>query len=200
MPNANRPTGLSPVRGVYSQPYNGGANLYAIPAAATTAFYIGDPVITSAAGGTTAGVPYVALAAATGAIRGVIVGVGKDSNFYGNPGSLDTTFRPAAAQTTDWYALVVDDPLAMFEVQEIGTGTPLAVADINLNTNLVLGTGNGFVSGWQLDNGSEAVGATLQCKIIALANRLDNAVGQYAKWIVKINNHELNSGTGTVGI
>lgn len=200
MPNANRPTGLSPVRDLASGYYNGGGNVYAIPAAYATALYIGDPVVTIAAGGTPGGIPYIALAAATGAIRGVIVGIGREKPLYANPGNLDTIYRPAAAQTTDWYALVVDDPMAEFEVQEIGTGTPLAAADISLNTNLVVGTGNGFVSGWMLDNATEAVGATLQCKILGLAQRADNAIGQYAKWRVKINNHELGSGTGTAGI
>lgn len=200
MANANRPTGLSPIRNVFSQEYNGGGNIYAVPAAYATALYIGDPVISVAAGGNPGGVKYVALAAATGPILGVIVGIGRDAGTYSNPGNTDITYRPAAAQSTDWYCLVVDDPNAEFEVQEVGTGTPLTAADIGLNTNLVLGAGNGYVSGWMLDNATEAVGATLQCRILGLVQRLDNAVGQYAKWRVKINNHELNSGTGTVGL
>jgi len=189
MANANRPTGLSPV-GTIGGPYTGRSRLYSILAANTNAFAIGDPVVTDAGGGDTHGIPAVTLAAATGAIRGVVVGV-----FDTYPGikinNQSSLIRPAAAQTGVWYVLVCDDPDTVFEVQEIGTGTPLAVADIGLNTNLVVGTNNGFLSGWMLDNATEAVTAALQCRILGLVQRADNELGAYAKWLVKINNHEL---------
>jgi hypothetical protein len=35
-------------------------------------------------------------------------------------------------------------------------------------------------------------------KILGLARRQDNAYGPYAKWLVKINNHELSAGTAGV--
>ena len=194
MANANRPTGLSPVGSILGAPFNGRVSLYSIAAAYATALYIGDPVISSGTSDTS-GRAGIALAAATGPIRGVIVGIGKDPNFLANPGNLDINYRPAAAQSDVWYALVCDDPNTVFEVQEIGTGTPLTAAAVGLNTNLVLGTGNGFVSGWLLDNATELDTVTLQCRILGLAQRIDNAIGQYAKWLVKINNHELAAGT-----
>lgn len=198
MANADRPTGLSPVRHLTSGPYNGQANLYAIPAANTNGFAIGDPVISTGEGGSASGIPYVDLAAATGAIRGVIVGISDQP--YGmakidNPNSI---VRPAAAQTSDWYVLVVDDPNVLFEVQEVSGGTPLAATAIGLNANLVVGTNNGYISGWELSNSTEDTEADLQVKIMGLAQRRDNAIGEHAKWIVKINNHELAAGTGSV--
>lgn len=197
MANANRPSGLSPVGTISAGPYNGAARLYSILAADTNAFAIGDPVVTAAGGGDTRGIPAVTLAAATGAIRGVVVGV-----FDTYPGikinNLSSLVRPAAAQTGVWYVMVVDDPDTVFEVQEIGTGTPLAAADIGLNTNLVVGTNNGFVSGWLLDNATEADTSTLQCRILGLVRRVDVELGAYAKWLVKINNHELAGGTSGV--
>lgn len=197
MPNADRPTGLTPVKHISGAPYNGQANLYAILAADTNGFAIGDPVVTAAGGGDSKGNPAVTLAAATGALRGVIVGI--FDTYPGvkidNPNSI---VRPAAAQSKNWYCLVVDDPDVLFEVQEVSGGTPLAVADIGLNDNLVVGTNNGYVSGWELDNASELSTATLQVKIMGLAQRADNAVGEHAKWIVKINNHELAAGTAGV--
>ena len=119
---------------------------------------------------------------------------------FRSPGSLDTTYRPAAAQTKDWYALVVDDPNTIFQVQEVGTGTPLTAIAVGLNANLVLGAGNGFVSGWTLNNGDEDVTSTLQVRLLGLARTapLSNAFGQYAKWLVKINNHELAAGTAGI--
>jgi len=194
MPNENRPLGLAPVQYLNGAPWNGQARLYAIPAAAVTAFAIGDPVITGGSADAD-GVPTIALAAATGAIRGVIVGLADTKGGMAKVGNPNSTIRPAAAQTTDWYALVVDDPNVIFEVQEIGTGTPLTAAAVGLNSNLVVGTNNGFVSGWLLDNAVEDVTVTLQVRLLGLVQRVDNAFGQYAKWLVKINNHELAAGT-----
>lgn len=197
MANANRPSGLTPIKMLTGAPYNGAGNVYSIAAAYATALYIGDPVISSGTADSK-GIQGIALAAATGPIRGVIVGLGTTPNLLANPSNLDITYRPGAAQSQVWYALVVDDPNVIFEVQEVGTGTPLTAAEVGLNTNLVLGAGNGFVSGWTLDNASEGVAATLQCRILGLAQRQDNAFGQYAKYNVLINAHELR--VGQVGL
>ena len=197
MANANRPTGLSPVKHITGAPFNGQANLYCILAADTNGYAIGDPVVSAAGGADAGGIPAVTLGAATGALRGVIVGV-FDTKAIAKIGNPDSIVRPAAAQTKDWYVLVADSPDLVFEVQEVGTGTPLAAADVGLNTNFVVGTNNGFVSGWTLDNATELGTATLQAKILGLAQRADNVVGQYAKWLVKINNHELGNVTAGV--
>jgi hypothetical protein len=200
MANTNSPNGLIPVKHLNGSPYNGGGNVYSIAAAyAAAALYIGDPVISSGSADSN-GIAGITLAAATGAVRGVIVAIGQDPNFYANPNSLNTTYRPAAAQTTDWYALVVDDPDVIFQIQEVGTGTPLTATAVGLNTNMVVGAGNGFVSGWTLDNATEDTTSSLQCRILGLARTapIANAYGQYAKWLVKINNHELSAGTDGV--
>lgn len=199
MPNVNSPFGLRATRNAFSAPYSGGVNLYAILAADTNAFAIGDPVVSSASGASVEGIPAITLAAATGALRGVVVGL-----FDTKPGVTraddggNSTIRPAGAKTKDWYALVVDDPNTVFEVQEVGTGTPLTASEIGNNTNLVVGTNNGYISGWMMDNATEGVGATLQVRILGLVQRPDNTIGQYAKYYVKINNHELSAGTAGV--
>lgn len=198
MANANRPMGLSPVNMITGAPYNGQARLYCILAADTNAYAIGDPVRTAGAGAggaDSAGVPAVVIATATSAIRGVIVGIADTKGAFAKIGNPDSTIRPAAAQTTDWYVMVVDDPNVVFEVQEID-GTPLDATAVGKNANLSVGTNNGFVSGWQLDSATEDTEATLQVKLLGLAQRIDNAFGDYAKWLVKINNHELSAGTG----
>lgn len=199
MANENRPMGFAPVNMITGAPYNGQARLYTILAADTNAYAIGDPVRTAnagAGGADTSGVPAVTIATATSAIRGIIVGIADQKGAFAKVGNLDQTIRPSGAKTTDWYVMVVDDPNVLFEIQEVGTGTPLAADAVGKNANTVVGTNNGFVSGWLLDNASEDTEATLQVKIMGLAYRIDNAYGQYAKWIVKINNHELAAGTG----
>jgi hypothetical protein len=46
-----------------------------------------------------------------------------------------------------------------------------------------------------LDAADKADTATLQVKLLGLSRRIDNAFGEYAKWLVLINNHELRAGT-----
>lgn len=198
MANADRPSGLSPVKHITGAPYNGQANVYAIAAANTDAFAIGDPVVSTGLGGAADGTPYCDLAAATGVIRGVIVGISDQKYGMAKISNPDSLIRPGAAQTKDWYVLVVDDPSVLFEVQEVSGGTPLAATAVGLNANLVAGTNNGYVSGWELSNATEDTEEGLQVKIMGLAQRADNAIGAHAKWIVKINNHELAAGTGSV--
>lgn len=202
MANANRPSGFSPVQYLNGSPWNGQARIYSIAAAYATALYIGDPVKSSGTADAN-GVPGIVLGATTGALRGVIVGLGSAEGLIANPKNLDITYRPAAAQATDWYAMVVDDPQVLFEVQENANGTALAATEIGLNTISVSGTGSGFVSGWMLASATDATPAataTLQLKLMGLVRRQQNAFGAYAKHLVKINVHELGTGTGTLGL
>ena len=202
MANANRPSGFTPVQYLNGAPWSGQARLYSIAAAYDVALYIGDPVI-SAGSANADGIPTIALAAATGAIRGVIVGLGTKEGLMANPANLDITYRPAAATSKDWYALVVDDPNVLFEVQENSNGTALAAAQIGLNQVPILAAGNGFVSGWMLASATDATPATtatLPLRLMGLVRRPDNTFGAYAKHLVKINVHELGTGTGAAGV
>jgi hypothetical protein len=187
MANANRPTGLSPVS-IYGAPYAGQGNIYAVAANYGTAIAIGDPVA-SLGGASPDGYPLVGLAAAGTAIRGVVVGIGRSPTVLANWGNLDTTVRPASAGYVG-YLLVADDPNIVFEIQQADTVN----ADIGDNADLVAGANNGYVSGYTL---SSTVGtATAQCRILGLVNRPDNEFGDYAKVLVRINEHELSSATG----
>jgi len=202
MANANKPSGFTPVQYLNGAPWSGQARLYSIPAAYTVALYIGDPVISGGSADVN-GVPTVALAAATGAIRGVIVGLGSSEGMMGNRGNLDITYRPAAAQTPDWYAMVVDDPNVLFEIQEKANTVQLAAAQIGLNQVPILAAGNGFISGWLLASTTDATAATtatLPLRLMGLVRRHDNTFGAYAKHLVKINVHELGTGTGAAGV
>jgi hypothetical protein len=202
MANANRPSGFIPVQYLGGAEWNGQARLYSIAAAYATALYIGDPCISSGTSNAD-GVQGIVLGAATGALRGVIVGLGTKEGLIANPAGLDITYRPAAATTNDWYAMVVDDPNVLFEIQEHANGTALTAAEIGLNQISVAGTGNGFVSGWTLASTTDATAATtatLQLRLMGLVRRQGNAFGAYAKHLVKINVHELGSGTGAAGV
>ena len=201
MPNANRPSGFTPVRYLNGAPWNGQANLYSIAASYGTALAIGDPVISSGTADAN-GVPGIALAAATGAVRGVIVGLGKGEGLIANPSNLDTTKRPASDPAV-WYALVVDDPAVVFEIQEESNGTALAATEVGMNTVPLLAAAGTYQSGWQLRSATgatPATTATLQLRLLGLSRKPGNAFGAYAKWLVKFNVHELGTGTGAAGV
>jgi hypothetical protein len=196
MANANRPSGLSPIGHFTTANWNGRVTRYCIPSTDGNAFAIGDPVAL-AGSADAAGIPTITLATAgTGnVVLGAIVSMG--GFLYGGPSvdptNLNTIIIPAT-KAQAYYVEVTDDPSTLYEIQEIGTGTPLTAADVGTNANLVSGTNNGYVSGWMLNNSGNGTGSTIQLQILRAAQRLDNAIGQYCKWIVRINNHQFSAG------
>ena len=202
MANANRPSGFTPRAYLNGAPWNGQARIYSIAAAYATALYVGDPVKSSGTSDAN-GVQGIVLGSTIGGLRGVIVGLGTSETAVCNPGNVDISYRPGAAQSKDWYAMVVDDPQVLFEIQENSNTTQIAATEIGLNTISLSGTGNGYSSGWQLPSVTDAtpaVTATLQLKLMGLSRSLDNGFGAYAKHLVQINVHELAHGTGSLGV
>lgn len=194
MANANRPSGLSPVRYLNGAKWNGGGRVYSIPSTDGNAYAVGDPVVL-AGSADASGVATVILATAGGAnlVTGCIVGMGGITygSGYVDPNLPNTAIIPAS-KARGYYVLVEDDPMVIFEIQE--SGTAMAAADVSLNASLLSGTNNGFMSGWQIDNSTKATTAALQLKLLGLSVRVDNAFGLYAKWQVLINNHSFRTG------
>ena len=193
MANSNAPMGLQPVRYRNGAPWNGQARTYYVPATDSTALFIGDPVII-AGDGDTNGTPTVtrATAGSAGRITGVVVGFQPTAPF-------PAKYRAAS---TAMYVLVADDPTLLFEAQEDGVGGSLAATNIGQNIDLVSGSGNTAtgVSGFLLDSSTAATTATLQCRIIALQQRVDNAIGTTAKWLVAINLPTETGAAGSTGV
>jgi len=192
MANTDTPNGLRLVGSLGVGPMAGATQIAFIPATDATATFVGDPV--KVAGSADAdGVPTVAQAAATNAIYGVITEFLPD---------LDNKTRLHRAASTARYCKVCIDPNALYEIQEDSDGAALAATDVGNNASIVVGTGSTTTgaSAVELDSSTAATTAALELKIIRLANRPDNAIGTNAKWIVKINNHQLGSHTGTAGV
>jgi hypothetical protein len=198
MANANTPFGLSPSEYLSGSSWNGKVRRYYIPSADANAYAIGDPV-TLAGNADSNGVASVVLATPGSGMIGPIVGMGGPG--YGgmsaDPTNLNTTIIPAT-KTKAYYVLVADDPSIIFQVQEIGTGTQFTSAEVGLNCNLVAGTNSGYLSGWLLNNATEATTITLDVKLLGLAQIPGNAFGAYAKWNVLIANHLYRG--GAVGV
>ena len=199
MANVSRVNGLNPLKSYIGGSMTGQVNRYFIPSGNAVNAFVGDAVKadatgdTVAAGGLAQGVQSVVQAAAGDAIIGVIVG------FEVNPLNLNTPQYRVAS--TGRYVLVADDPSLVFEVQT-SNGT-LTAADVGLNASIAVAAGSTATgsSGVTLDAGTAAATATLALKIVGFSQRVDNEVGNAnAKVLVKINNHQFNSGTGTAGV
>jgi hypothetical protein len=187
MANVDTPFGLRPVRYLSGAPYNGAANVYTTASGDATAIFVGDPVILSGTAQTINGVTYADVdQAATGdVITGVVVAV--------LPETRDSLIYRAAS--TVRRLLVADDPGLVFEIQEVSGGTALTTAAIGLNANFVVGSGSTTTgqSGVELNNATEATTATLDVQIVGLVNKEDNAAGEHAKWLVRLNRHQYSN-------
>lgn len=184
MANADCARGFIPRSGLSGQPYNASVTQFSTASGDSTAIFIGDPVKLSGTSQTINGQVFADVdQAATGDIVvGVVVGVLQDTR-----DSL--TYR---AGSTVRILLVETNPQTVFEIQEVSGGTALAAADIGLNANFVVGSGSTVTgySGVELNNSGEATTNTFDCQIVGLVNRADNAVGEHAKWLVRLNNHQ----------
>lgn len=208
MPNLNKPFGLRPKKYLNGAPWNGQANLYFVHPSNTNVIFVGDLVIydtTNGGSGATTqfpGQPAIAkYVAGTARTRGVVVGFLPEPDFSQNA-DVSYARKYRLASTARW-ALVVDDPMVLFEVQEVNSGTPLTVAEIGLNveiTNSGATTGGNTSTGMSsmvIDNTNEATTATLPLRLVASVLAEDNDFGFAAqRWLVKLNTSELMTATG----
>jgi hypothetical protein len=185
MANPDTPRGLWPVCDAYGKPYNGAFREYSVAAGNGVAIFIGDPVTTAGVGTSQTidgKVMLDVVQAATGdVITGVVVGV--------KPVTRDSTAHRVASTQRILY--VCDDPNILFGIQEVSGGTALTANDAGLNADFVVGTGSSTTgySGVELNNVGEAGTNTLDLKIMGFINAPDNAIGEHAKWLVRINRH-----------
>ena len=195
----NAPWGLKPDRYANGSPYTGTVNQYPITSGYATSIFTNDPVATLSDG-------TIGIGVAGSPIRGVFMGV-KYTDTTGTQKFWPYWPASTTVQTgSPIYALVVDDPNIVVDVQETNgsgaAGTPLALADVNLNANFYVGAGNTTtgLSGTTVNNATHASTASLNLKILALTPNPTNAVGSFANWLCTINNHEFKGGTGTAGV
>lgn len=182
MANPSIPNGAVPVRSL-TGPYMGNTNVYSTAAGDGTLLGIGDFVKIA---GTSQLIGDVTYADVTRAATGdVIVGVVTSVV----PLTRDSTVYRAASTAT--LVNVCDDPTVLFEIQESAAGTSFTANDIGLNANFVVASASTTtgLSATTIDNSTEATTNTLDLKIVGLANKPNNAVGESAKWIVRINRH-----------
>ncbi len=192
MANTSRVNGFNPSKYLNGSPWNGQVTRYYVTAGDATAIYIGD-LVKIDGGSDGNGIRSVTQAAASQAVCGAVVACAV------NPANLNIDGLYRAASTAR-YVFVADDPNVLFEVQANGT---VPTADVGSNANIVVGSGSTVTgqSGMQLDYSTTGTTATLPLKIIELVQRPDNDISSTnAKFLVKLNNHQLQTGTGVVGV
>jgi hypothetical protein len=215
--NQNKPSGLTPVKYLNGADWTGQANLYFINSADTNAYYQGDLVSPLAGLDQWSGLPTITLTVSgtNTIVQGVAIGFGASptttSSQRGgpliNPANLVLDSVPAT-KTQNYFALVVDDPMVVFEIQETGAGTTPATSLSYTNATknayfLYAAPAAGVaVSGTTLDNGVSSghvpavtAASPYFLRMLGLSQKLDpqtalfNTFGLYAKWLVKLNNH-----------
>jgi hypothetical protein len=198
MANTSVVRGLIPKRCISGGSLDGKVGLYLIPSSDATATFIGDLVKLAGSADSKTGRATIAQAAAgssTDIHVGVVVGFDPTLGIADGSENLRRKHRPAS---TAMYALVIDSPDVIFEVQEDAVGGALAVTDVGLNADIIVGSGDtstGF-SGMQLDTSTKATTATLPLKIVGIVDRADNEIGSANQKVeVLINSHRAKSGT-----
>lgn len=216
--NQNKPSGLTPVKYLNGADWTGQANIYFISQASVNAFNVGDLVSPVAGLDQWSGLQSIDLTTTASLLTcGVAIAFGASPNAlsslrggpYIDPTDLTKISIPAT-KTKNYFALVVDDPKVVFEIQETGVGTTpatsLTFAATSKNASFVYGAPapGVAISGTTLDNGitsvhppqtSAAVANGYFLRIMGLSQRLDpqtaswNTFGLYAKWLVKLINH-----------
>lgn len=96
---------------------------------------------------------------------------------------------------------VLDHPDQEFECQSDDASID-AATDFNLNYNFVFGTASTLYkrSGVEVDGDSGATNSNYQAKVLRMKPEVSNALGANVKVILKLNNHQLSAGTGTLGV
>jgi hypothetical protein len=153
--------------------------------------FIGDAVVLAGSADTSGKYPTIEQAvAADENIVGVVIGFGLQPQVMGNPDNPNMKYRAAS---TAMYALVVDDPFVIFEIQEDSVDNYITADMVGLATDITNGAeGTGSTttghSTMELDSSDTATAAG-QCRILRAVNREDNALGNHCKWEVLIAEH-----------
>jgi len=186
MANVDAPDGLTPYRHTLGGTIRvNSMGTYKIATAYNTAIFRGDPVVRT---GTTNEINVGA--ASSTAFIGVFEGV-EYTDASGN--RVFSHYYPASTTMTDVTAHVYDDPYISFSVQHNNDGGTPAITDYG-NTADIAYTAGSTVSGRskvELDTGD--VGTGINLKILGPIDDPDNAVGNWQRVEVLLNEHELRS-------
>lgn len=194
-PTVSAPYGLKPINRIDGMPYAGAFRQIPVAAGFATAIFNGDTVQIDSTG-------YLIKSTATnsGTIVGVVVG-GQYVNSSGQ--TVQGQYIPAAASTASnlAYAYVVDDPMALFKVAVVSSGTTMSSAGrtvVGTNVALVLNAGSTTTgdSAFAVTLTGAGTTATIPIRVIDVVPETATAADTYTELLVKINTHQYNDTTG----
>ena len=194
-PTVSAPYGLQPINRIDGMPYAGAIRQIPVAAGFGTAIFNGDTVVINSDG-------YLVKSTTTntGDIVGVCMG-GSYVNSSGQP--VEGQYIPALASTSSnlAYAYVVDDPMALFKVAVVTSGTTMGTAGrtvVGSNLPLVLNAGNTNTgnSAFAVTLTGAGTTATIPIRVIDVVPETATAADTYTELLVKINTHQYNDTTG----
>jgi hypothetical protein len=191
-PTVSTPYGLIAINRIDGMPYAGAIRqIPAISGNAVIAF--GDAVSLTTAGGVdkmtdgTAGTPC-----------GVAVGC-QYTNTLGQ--TVQAQYLPASA--TNGIVYVVDDPMALFKVAVLSSGTTVSTTGVartvvGSNMALIINSSNTTTGDSRsgIDAASSDTTNTLPVRVIDVVPATQLASGNYVELLVKLNTHQYNNTTG----
>jgi hypothetical protein len=194
-PTVSAPYGLQPINRIDGMPYAGAIRQIPVAAGFGTAIFDGDTVVINSDG-------YLVKSTTTdsGNIVGVCVG-GQYVNSNGQ--TVQGQFIPASASTASNLALayVVDDPMALFKVAVVTSGTTMGTAGrtvVGSNLPLVLNAGSTVTgnSAFAVTLTGAGVTATIPVRVIDVVPETATGADAFRELLVKINTHQYNNTTG----
>jgi len=183
MANSDRPSGLTAIGTLSGSDFIGKLRRVTFAAGDAVACFQGDLVKLTGTVDATGKKPVVAQSAAGDASIGVIQSF---IPIEGDEGSLTTNYKPAS---TAQDALIYWGQDVLYEIQEDSVGNDIEITEAGFNCNVIVGSGDTItgISGMELDSSSAANTSTLNMRLHYVADKVDNALGTNAKWIVSIN-------------
>jgi hypothetical protein len=194
-PTVSAPYGLQAINRIDGMPYAGAIRQIPVAAGFGTAIFDGDTVVINSDG---------YLVKSTTTDSGNIVGVCMGGQYVNSSGqTVQGQYIPALASTSTNLALayVVDDPMALFKVAVVTSGTTMGTAGrtvVGSNLALVLNAGNTTTgnSAFAVTLTGAGTTATLPIRVIDVVPETATAADTYTELLVKINTHQYNNTTG----
>jgi hypothetical protein len=194
-PTVDKPYGLIPINRIDGMPYAGAIRQIPVAAGFGTAIFDGDTVVINSDG---------FLVKSTTTNSGDIVGVCMGGQYVNSSGqTVQGQFIPALASTASNLALayVVDDPMALFKVAVVTSGTTMGTAGrtvVGSNVALVLNAGDTATgnSAFGVTLTGAGTTATIPLRVIDVVPETATAANTFTELLVKINTHQYNNTTG----
>jgi hypothetical protein len=194
-PTVSAPYGLKPINRIDGMPYAGAFRQIPVAAGFGTAIFFGDTVQIDSTG---------YLIASTSTNAGTIVGVCVGGQYVNSSGqTVQGQYLPASISTSSnlAYAYVIDDPMALFKVAVVSSGTTMSSAGrtvVGANVALVLNAGNTTTgdSAYAVTLTGSGTTATIPIRVIDVVPETATAADTYTELLVKINAHQYNNTTG----